>query len=537
MRNIKIDSQFPPLNRKITAKTKNYFKWDFLSLLVLLSILVLQITRWRILPQFMDIYYHIHTAWGFIQAGGYSGWDFWQYAPAGRIHIYPPIFHIILALLIEAGFNKLILAKIFQTVLPPAVLFSIWFFARRNFGKSLAFFVAISSLTSYSFYVNLIERPIGAFSIILGILSLDQLLNKRYTRSIFLLTLSFYTHIGIPWLFALSVILYALFNRDLREKCIKIVVFALFFSMPIIIHQIQGINAISRIGMNLTETINAQYKILEYMFALFGLIISFKLERKYRIFPSLFFASLIFLSYPYRFFSAEGYLCIIFLCGVFLNYFYLKLNLKKRKLKVAIVSLVFFYCLFVSPSVISNFDIELDLKKIKPRFLLGHTAFRGMIFPEDKNRGFYNYIWFARKPKMYLSMAELIKNNSHEDDIIFCSINSIGVCLASFADRATTNGLFREIGPSSSFDPFVVSKIIVFTKFPKIDDPVLVNEIVSGYKLVKLGENEEYIFYNNPSCKTRMRVKKALLPFWVIVLIGLAAPLFLLRKNPEGKHF
>src|SRR3990167_1371545 len=94
------------------------FSWDFYSKLMILSYCLLQFIRWPLLPQFMDIYYHLLTAWGFIQAGGYSGWDFWQYAPAGRIHIYPPLLHIVLAFFIKSGISKIILVKFLETAAP-----------------------------------------------------------------------------------------------------------------------------------------------------------------------------------------------------------------------------------------------------------------------------------------------------------------------------------------------------------------------------------------------------------------------------------
>ena len=70
------------------------FNWNFFSWSLIAIFCLLQVLRWQIMPQFMDIYYHLSCAWGFIQAGGYSGWDFWQYAPVGRTHIYPPVFQI-----------------------------------------------------------------------------------------------------------------------------------------------------------------------------------------------------------------------------------------------------------------------------------------------------------------------------------------------------------------------------------------------------------------------------------------------------------
>ena len=90
--------------------------WGYFSKIIILAYAVLQLLRLAIFPQFIDMYYHLQTAWGFIQAGGYSNWDFWEYAPFGRPHIYPPLFHILLALFMKLGFGVIFLAKFWYIV-------------------------------------------------------------------------------------------------------------------------------------------------------------------------------------------------------------------------------------------------------------------------------------------------------------------------------------------------------------------------------------------------------------------------------------
>lgn len=191
-----------------------YSPWDFYSGIIILAYLLLQVLRWPLFPQFMDIFYHLLTAWGFIQAGGYSGWDFWQYAPFGRLHIYPPLFHIILALFIKLGINKIILAKFLEAVTPIIFLIVLWNFIRKNYNQRLAFFVMLMVSSSFSFYLSLINNIPATLSIIFGILSFERLFKGQTLRATILLTLCFYTHIGISWLFALGVLLYGLFNRE-----------------------------------------------------------------------------------------------------------------------------------------------------------------------------------------------------------------------------------------------------------------------------------------------------------------------------------
>lgn len=489
------------------------FSWDFYSKLILTSFSVLQVLRWRVFPQFMDIHYHLLTAWGFIQAGGYSGWDFWQYAPVGRIHIYPPFFHLILAFLIKLGINKIILAKVFETIIPVLFLVVLWNFIRKNYDERLGFFVMLTASSSFSFYLSLAKYLPATLAIIFGLLALGQLFQNRYLRTVLLLVLCFYTHIGISWFFAFILLFYGLFNKEYRKLCFRVFICAFILSLPILFKQLTGLKVISKLGLNLNEKYSCQFKIIDYILAFFGLILTFKGDKKYRLFLSIFLASLIFLLYPYRFFSAEGFLPIILLCAVSLDALCQELKRKKVYLKYLPI-LVSLFILFFSPTLSMDKPIEQD----KPiyKINLSDSAFMGMLLARGQT------LWF---PKEYISSAALIKNNSSDNDIIYSSLIIVGVTLASISGRATANALLPEIESSRQFDPFRVSQIIIFLQD---DDRNLLNRIVSSYKLIKIGENKLFILYKNPACHVKVDIKKAALSFGWIAFIGLVPILLLI---------
>ncbi len=106
--------------------------WVYFSWVIIAAFGLLQLLRSVVLPQFMDIYYHLQVAWGFLQSGGYSGWDFWEYAPFGRPHIYPPLFHILLALLMKLRFSAILLAKLFESAAPVLFLAVLRYFIKKN---------------------------------------------------------------------------------------------------------------------------------------------------------------------------------------------------------------------------------------------------------------------------------------------------------------------------------------------------------------------------------------------------------------------
>lgn len=489
------------------------FSWDLYSWLIIISYLLLQMMRWPLLPQFIDIYYHFLTAWGFIQANGYTGWDFWQYAPFGRIHIYPPFFHIILAVLMKLGINKIILAKIFESITPSLFLIALWQLIRRIYNERLAFFVMLAFTSSFSFHLSLLNHIPATFTFFLGLLAYGQFFRRNLLRSLLLLTLCFYTHIGVSWLFAFSFLFLGLLNQQYRKECFIIFITAFILSLPILCKQLTGIRFIKHLGFSLNERYILQIKVIDYLLAFLGLFVVFKEDKRYRLFLSFFLASLIFIIYPYRLFSAEGYFPVILLSGLFMYYLFEKFHKIYPSLILAL------FVLFLSPTISMN--RALGEQKVTYKLNIGDSSFMGMLFARGQT------IWY---PSEYLSAARLVKDNSQAHDIVYSTLNIAGMALAAISERPTANALFPEIGPSRQFDPFSVAKIIVFTK---VDNPQTVNRIVNFYKLVNIGENKLFIFYKNPDCNVKVKKAEASIPFWAIMLIGSVFIFYFTKKLPK----
>jgi len=465
---------------------------------------MLQIIRWRLFPQFMDTYYHIHTAWGFIQAGGYSVWDFWQFAPAGRPHIYPPLFHTVLATLIKLGLNKIILAKLLETIAPIAFLLVLWNFIRKNFGERFAFFVALVFGSSFSYFLSLIDHLPSTFALILGFLGLGKLFKREIISAIILFCLSFYTHIGVSWFLILSVILYGIFNAEARKHCFLAASASLVLSSPVILSQISNLKHIVNLGFSIPEAYILRIKIIDYFLAILGISLVFKAKKIYRLFLSMFLASLIFLLYPKRFFSYEGYLPVMLLSAFYWSAIYEKLLPKIKRSIYYLVPLAMLV-LVISPTLVLNTGLKEIKEKAKVEFF--NSAILGMFFARGDS------IWFAQE---YMSASGIIKENSTEKEIVFSTLNNIGISLAALSGRPTANALLPEIGPAYRFEPLLTSKIIVFMQD---DDPDLIDLAVSRYNLVKIGENKLFLLYKNPLAGRVTEFRPALVPFWGIYLI------------------
>lgn len=470
------------------------------SLLIILVYAVFQIARSAHLSlEHFDIYYHLLTAWGFVKAGGYTAWDFWQYAPAGRPHIYPPIFHIILAILMKSGVDKLFLARLFSSVLPVLFLFTLWDFIRRNFSGRLAFLFLITIASSFSFHESLINHMPSTLALIFGFLAFGQIFKKRILRAGILLTLCFYTHIGTSWFFAFGLLIYILFNTEDKRAGLISLVFAMALSLPVIIQQIIHIRLISLPNFN--EQYFCEFKTLDYILAAFGLILTLKKEKRYNLFAALFIASFIYVKYPSRFFSSEGYLAIALLsavsidalCGNFI---------RGRRIKILTAGIILFVFIFSPTVVISQGTGEPSFYKV----YLFDSAFMNIVFGAGREANASKSVLFSACN----SASKIIMDNSSPDDIIYCTEETIGLCLAALSGRATADYLLPEVYPVQRQDAMASSKIIVMLKY---HSPEWVKDKIQKYGLKLIGKNNILDIYINPSAKDKIRIKKSLIPF------------------------
>ena len=470
------------------------FSYDFWSIIILIFYAIMQTSRWNVFPQHLDMYYHLLTAWGFIQAGGYSSWDFWQYAPVGRPHVYPPLFHIVLALFMKAGVDKIILAKIFSVVIPLTFLFTLWNFLRKNFSSCLAFFSLVTISSSLSFYASLTNHMPSTIALTFGILAIWQFMNRKTVSSLLLLTLCFYTHIGVSYFIMFTLIVYALFNKECSRPVFTIVIGALILAMPVIMKQLSGINLLSLPSVK--ENYSCEFKTIDYILAAIGFVILLRSRGRGRLFLALFLASFVYLPYLARFFSGEGYLSVALLAAVAL-YGICESFGKNRFSKYIVISITVFMLIF-SPTIATG---RLEVGEPPNRIFLFDSAPMNMLFPKANERMISSTIWFE---KSYSFASKLIRENSLPDDIIYCTEDIVGLCLAVASGRATANYLLPEVYSKGRTDPYADSKIIITLKY---QDPEAVKEIVDRYGLVLLGKNEILDVYKNPKALAKMAIK------------------------------
>ncbi|MEK6714727.1 MAG: hypothetical protein AABY43_01610, partial [Candidatus Omnitrophota bacterium] len=187
-------------------------------------------------PLFIDVYYHLAVMLGFNQAGGYVTRAFWEAAPFGYPHFYPPLLHTVMLLLYKLGLSKIAIAKILDFLLYPSFLLAAWLIFRKVLSERFAFFALLVASSSYSFYLSFVNNPAASLALIICLCVFYCLARAKTIASAMLFGLSFYTHLGMGGLFAVVFFLYGLFNRENLKICLKIVSGGVIIALPLLLY-------------------------------------------------------------------------------------------------------------------------------------------------------------------------------------------------------------------------------------------------------------------------------------------------------------
>lgn len=179
-----------------------------------------------------DPAYHMAVARQILELGHVPRWDRWEYAPFGRPHLYPPLLHHLIAFFagspddVVFGFNTL------QILLLPLALFSAWYFTRWLFGPALGFAAVIFASMEGAFVLSQgMVLPAAIVTALLPMI-LMAFLTRRTTALVVLLTISFYTHLGMPFLVMLGLLVLAVKYREYFPEFRKAAAFSGFFYVP-----------------------------------------------------------------------------------------------------------------------------------------------------------------------------------------------------------------------------------------------------------------------------------------------------------------
>lgn len=481
--------------------------WFYASLGVISIYLLLLVIKWQALPVFIDIYYHSSCMTGFRDAGGIVLWDFWEHAPSGRPHLYPPLFHIVMLALNNLGLTPLAVMRSVSIAIYPALLFSLLWVLRKLYNDRLAFFTVLAAASSYTFFLNVLTAIPSSIGLIMLIFIFYAIERKNILAGGLLLGLLFYTHGGIPWIAVSAAFIYGIFKRDKLRMILAIILIGMALGSPWLIHMIRSRGYF----LAVSNYINNYYEanLILYALAFFGMLIAVKRKGR-ELFYFAILASMLPLAkdYTFRFFCGEGILPFVLFAGLALDDLYgsmtgyMKGRVRPVLNRVLLPWMIFYIMTLLTPVVSWNgerFSFEVkgsvfsrftgrDPAKISP---MGATIYTKKYMEE---------------------IFEAINANSRPDELIYSNYGYLAGLFYTFCGRATTCTMLNEVRPFYYSNPAINAALFVWMKNPEgYVEPELIF-LIKRLGLTRVAETEFAYIYRNPVVIAHKTIARAVVP-------------------------
>ncbi|MEM4674939.1 MAG: hypothetical protein QXM12_01480 [Nitrososphaerota archaeon] len=197
----------PRISARHLTSSLSFF--DYASLLLVASTftLLLHVNP----PLLVDDFYHLSVARQIFVFSFVPTWDFWEFFPLGRPHLYPPLLHALMALLLRiSGGDVFFTARILKTLTYPLLLSSFWFSTRRLADEKSAFYSTLV-LASASPLLPLAVMIMPATLVLaLTPLLILSFMERRALTSVVLFSVMLWLHISMPLTAALSLFTFSL---------------------------------------------------------------------------------------------------------------------------------------------------------------------------------------------------------------------------------------------------------------------------------------------------------------------------------------
>ena len=198
-------------------------KVDYISLTFILVQLFILVLNWSHLPTAeLDTPYHLLMGKMFSDYDTVMLWDYYEYAPTGRPHLYPPLEHILLWWMHDiTGADWWNIGRFISLIQYPLPLFTVWFFSRKLFNPVTALASLVFLSISEDFWFWQVSVAPTALIVSLFPLYLYSFYRKKVFTSIILLSSFLYLHLGLPYVIIFSTFIFSLFSLYKTREYLK----------------------------------------------------------------------------------------------------------------------------------------------------------------------------------------------------------------------------------------------------------------------------------------------------------------------------
>ncbi|MHB8897051.1 MAG: hypothetical protein ACYC99_18010, partial [Candidatus Geothermincolia bacterium] len=290
--------------------------YDLLSLGLILFLVGLALSYWNKFPVHMDSFYHMGVTTGYAKAGGIALHSFWEYAPAGRAQLYPPLLHVIMYGMTKTGLSTVSVARIVSFSAFPLMMISGWYGMRAMFTKKAAFYTTVVLSSCYLlFWHSAVETAASLVIILTPLIFVAVDRNKKIAASI-LLALALYSHLTLGHLVAFGLLIYAIHRREMFKEILWVLVGAYVLWLPWGIHILINFKSLS-FSSPTGGTAQITVHVLVWLVALAGFVYCYFKKGKYYLLPAFLLGFIpIAFFYADRFWNVHVFLPLAMLGGV-----------------------------------------------------------------------------------------------------------------------------------------------------------------------------------------------------------------------------
>lgn len=466
----------PPLILSMAAD--RLIRW--LPAIVLAGLGVLWLAQWPLFPPMLDPAYHLLIAKQVAEAGGPIVYEWWEASPDGRVHLYPPALHLVLAVWLGAGAAPVSALRLMSIAMAPALLISMYFVARRLFGRPVALASALMGMLPFS-WLLLVSRGLAS-----GLASIEllwfmaSLAKQRWIAACCLLALMWYTHLGVPWVALASCCWWYAFRAINHQRRVALLALGggTILGLPWLAH-VLGHASLLRIVPR-QEDFLIEVMPLLYLLAAFGAYRCMRQTGLPRLLPGLWLGFCLFAyPHPLRWLAGEALLPIVLLAA------YGAARIAERAAErwnhprtrwaalFAISTLV-----ALSPSLaVSSSPPSGRTADATPAAGDTRPAHRASLLWPDATP-FHLLRWPGIEPKDLgrplcapglIDVARLAAALSQPQEILWSNATYTGGLIAALAHRPMASAMLYEVAASRSHDPMTDAHLIVWFKF--LTDP------------------------------------------------------------------
>ncbi|MGC1122391.1 MAG: hypothetical protein WBA22_14965 [Candidatus Methanofastidiosia archaeon] len=515
--------------------------YDMLSVGIIGATVVLLIARWDIYPVFVDIYYHASVTLSFEKAGGIVLWDFWEFAPLGRPHLYPPLLHGLMMLFSEVS-NITTVSRITSFVMFPASLGTLWWFSREVYSPRTAFYSVLVLSSCYE-YFNLQSITSAAGLVLVAVPLLFYWFEKgKYLAAVVVLAGCLYTHISLGPIVVCALLLYGVLGKKALAGA-KVAAGSLLLYSPWLLHIVANMSSLSA----RSPSSSAFIVVFPWLLGIMGSILCLKKKGEFLI-PVCILVCMVPIAITYLGrFTGHALLPLSMLSGIFMSHIEGLLSPHKRKV-VIVASLLVLGLVAPSVGLMGGRRVDRGIGiagNSEPGSVSGGSIpglpLQKEVRPPLDQRPHSRFT--LRIPSLFLiilsapsdsylnpenlAMAQIIRKNSQENEIVFIPSGIMGCFVTATTGRPQTLGMWQEVASDYEPDPRSAS-VFVFPRGRRAPS-----------QLIKIGETEGWELYRAPERKTVV-IPRAVVSTEMVYGILMAAAgtvvYDLVRKNKQKRR-